>query len=43
MTRMGAVTATAPLLYRIESVQSAIQAAIRQVTSPAVRDVMWSA
>jgi hypothetical protein len=37
------VNITAPPLYRIESVESAVKATIRQVASPAVRDAMWSA
>jgi hypothetical protein len=40
---MTSPAATASPLYRIESVESAVKATIRQVTSPAVRDVMWSA
>lgn len=37
------MTITAPPLYRVESVESAVKATIRQVASPTVRDVMWSA
>jgi hypothetical protein len=36
-------TATASPLYRIECVESAVKATIRQAGRPQVRDVMWSA
>ena len=36
-------TAPATVTYRIEAVESAVKATIRQVASPQVRDVMWSA
>ena len=37
------VPAAATALYAIASVEAAVKATIRQVTSPGVRDVMWSA
>jgi hypothetical protein len=33
----------AEVSYRIEAVETAVKATIRQVTSPGVRDAMWSA
>jgi hypothetical protein len=39
---MSPATAT-DTFYRIESIKAAVQATIRAVTSPAVREVMWSA
>jgi hypothetical protein len=42
-SNVSSTTATASPLYRIESVESAVKATIRQVTQPAVRDAMWSA
>ena len=45
MTGMGtsSTTATESPLFRIKTVESAVKATVRQVTSPAVRDVMWKA
>ena len=43
MSRTARSTATAPPLYRIESVEAAVRATILQVAQPAVRDAMWSA
>jgi hypothetical protein len=41
MSRSARSTAPAPVTYRIEAVESAVKATIRQVTQPQVRDVMW--
>lgn len=43
MSRTARNTAPAAVTYRIESVEAAVKATIRQVTCPAVRDAMWSA
>ena len=43
MSRTARSTAPSAVTYRIEAVESAVKATIRQVTSPGVRDVMWSA
>jgi hypothetical protein len=43
MSRTARSTAPAAVMYRIESVEAAVKATIRQVASPAVRDAMWSA
>jgi hypothetical protein len=43
MTGMDASSSTATPVYRIEAVETAVRATIRQVTSPAVRQVMWEA
>jgi hypothetical protein len=43
MTGMQDTSTSAGTLYRIEAVEEAVKATIRQVTSPAVRQAMWDA